>query len=288
MFKYQFNKFYDWYVDNLDNAKYFDMNDDVAVYTINKSLKYEELSDRIIKKKQLAPLSAAFKKENINDIAKITFLSNIDKERYPNGLYCVIDANSIYVVFPKETDGVLCANHLSFMKDNVHKTTYTPSSININMGTVLRIPKSILIDGTELPLTGYNTDVFRKMRLYKDDILDIYRQPQIAEQQEMQEAGGGLSVTKSIRKTKKTKSKPTKKPEISPLLEQLLLVNEISSLKIICVRSESSVRSERSAEEIWNITTFAECAESAYDDISFTTTRKNWSTIQKELCKLLQ
>jgi len=177
------------------------------------------------------------------------------------------------------------------MKDNVHKTTYTPSSININMGTVLRIPKSTLLDGTELPLTGYNTEVFRKMRLYKDDILDIYRQPQIAEKQDMQEAGGGLSVTKSIRKTKKTKSKPTKKPEISPLLEQLLLVNEISSLKIICVRSkrsEPSVPSERSAEEIWNITTFAECAESAYDDISFTITRKNWATIQKELCKLLQ
>jgi len=279
MFKYQFDTFYDWYVDNLDNAKYFDMNDDLAVYTINRSSKYEKLSDRIIKKKQLASLSndsngylTAFKKENINDIAKITFISNIDKDRYPNGMYCVIDNSAIYVVFPKEKDGVLCADHLSFMKDNVHKTTYTPSAININMGTVMHIPKSALPDGIELPLHGYNTDVFRKMRLYKDDILDICRLPQ---QQGQQEDGSGLAVTKSISKTKKSK------PEISPLLEQLLIVNEISSLKIICVRS---VRSE----QIWNITTFAECAESAYDDISFTTTRKNWSTIQKELCKLLQ
>ena len=288
MFKYQFNNFYDWYVDNLDNGKYFDMNDDLAVYTINRSSKYEKLSDRLIKKKQLAPLSndsngylTAFKKENINDIAKVTFLSNIDKDRYPNGMYCVIDNSAIYIVFPKEKDGVLCADHLSFMKDNVHKTTYTPSPRNINMGTVMHIPKSALPDGTELPLHGYNTDVFRKMRLYKDDILDICRLPHQALELQ-QEAGSGLAITKSIAKTKKSKS--PKKPEISPLLEQLLIVNEITSLKIFCARSE---RSESSAQ-IWNITTFAESAESAYDDISFTTTRKNWTTIQKELCKLLQ
>jgi hypothetical protein len=283
MFKYQFNTFYDWYVDNLDNGKYFEKNKDIAVYTITKSSKYDKISDRLIKKKQLAPLSNdengylnAFKKENINDIAKITFITNIDKYRYPNGLYCVIDNSAIYVVFPKEKDGVLCADHLSFMKDNVHQTTYTPSSRDINIGTVMHIPKSALPDGTELPLAGYNTNIFRKMHIYKDDILDICRLPQ---QQGQQEAGSGLAVTKSIAKTKK--SKPVKKPEISPLLEQLLIVNDITSLKIFCARS---VRSE----QIWNISTFAESAESAYDDISFTTTRKNWSTIQKELCKLLQ
>ena len=286
MFKYEFNNFYDWYVDNLDNGKYFEKNKDIAVYTITKSSKYDKISDRLIKKKQLAPLSNdengylnAFKKENINDIAKVTFLSNIDKDRYPNGMYCVIDNSAIYLVFPKEKDGVLCADHLSFMKDNVHQTTYTPSPRDINMGTVMHIPKSALPDGTELPLQGYNTNVFRKMHIYKDDILDICRLPQQAQLSHQQEAGSGLAITKS----KIKKSKTIKKPEISPLLEQLLIVNEITNLKIFCVRSEPSERSE----QIWNITTFAESAESAYDDISFTTTRKNWATIQKELCKLL-
>lgn len=269
MFTYKFKQFYEWYTDNID-SDLFEENRDIAIYKINQTSKYEKLSNKQIRKRQLMPLTneenaylGLFNKTNIEDIAEFKFIKN---SKYPNGLYCVIDNNAIYTFFPREKNNIICADHFTFLEDNVHQTTYTPSLLNNNIGNVMHIPRSKLLDGIELPLIGYQTDIFKKMHIYKEDILDIIR---VCYRQN----GSGPSL--AISKTNKIK-KPNKKIniEISTLLEQLLLIHEIRNIKIFCFKNQ--------------ITTFAESDDKLYNNFTFKVKNQKWSTIQEELCKILK
>jgi len=279
MFKFDFEKFHEWYSENLDNPEIFENDKNIAIYMIERSNKYKNMSKRLIKKKQLEPISnsdqgylEAFIKTRLENVAQF---KNFQIDKYKNGLICVVDDKGVYAVFPTEKDNILCADHITFVKDNVHQTTYTPSPLNKNIGRISHIPKSILLDGTELPLSGYTTDVFKRMHIYKQDILDICRIPEIKQ-------GSGqlsLSVSKPKPKPPKTpKLEIPKKPDISPLLERLLIFNEIKTLKIYCIKSGDS----------YHVTTMGETEYTHYNNIYFTVKNKNWSTIHKELCKVLK
>jgi hypothetical protein len=273
MFKFDFEKFHDWYSENLDDPEIFENDKNIAIYMIERSNKYKNMSKKLIKKKQLEPISnsdqgylEAFMKTRLENIAQF---KSFQTDKYKNGLYCVVDDKGVYVVFPTEKDSILCADHITFVQDNVHKTTYTPSPLNKNIGRISHIPKSILLDGTELPLSGYAIDVFKKMNIYKEDILDICRLP------ELKQGAGQLSL--SVSKPNKKPEIP-KKPDISPLLERLLIFNEIKTLKIYCIKSGDS----------YHVTTMGETEYTHYNNIYFTVKNKNWPTIHKELCKLLK
>jgi len=276
-FEYNFSEFYEWYIDNLDRIDLFEENKQMAIYIINQSSKYEKLSKKQMKKKETDSTYylGFFNKNQLTDVAEFKFIKNDNTNKYPNGLYCAIDKKSIYAIYPIIKDNVLCADHFTFMKDNIHETKYTPTRLNINIGNVSHIPKSTLIDGTILPLNSYNTDVFKKHHIYKNDILDIIR---AYKKYTNNQIGSGPSLNKTIEKTKHVKVSNKRKPDISPLLEKLFIINNITDFKIICIKKDTN----------WTVMTFAVSSDSNYIDFIFETSNKNWSTLDKKICKILQ
>jgi hypothetical protein len=234
MFAYSFNDMYEWYVDNIDNKDLFEENKDLAVYEIKTTKKYEALSEKKQRALKIQPLQKNqgyleyFIKQNITDIIKF---KSIGTER-PNGLYCVIDDSNIYAVFPELKNGNMLADHLTFMSDNVHLTTYQPEPLDPNRGVIWHIPKCKLPEGTQLPLIGYECALLNKMGRFKNMILDTARAYKTY-------VSGG---TKSIGVSKPTKRSPQRvtQPSISGTLEVLLIKYNIKRLQIFCVRKENS------------------------------------------------
>lgn len=284
-FEYNFSEFYEWYIDNLDRIDLFEENKQMAIYIINQSSKYEKLSKKQMKKKETDSeyYLGLFNKNQLTDIAEFKFIANTNTtNKYPNGLYCTIDNKSIYAIHPIIKDNILCTDHFTFMKDNVHHTTYTPTRLNHNIGNVSHIPKSKLLDGTELPLIGYDTDVFKKHHIYKNYILDIVR---AYKKYTNNQTGSGPSLNKTIAKTKTVKVSRERKPDISPLLEKLFIINNITDFKIICIKKDTKCGEPSASAKIM---TFAVSSDTTYIDFAFETSNKNWSTIDKKICKILQ
>ncbi len=262
LFSFNFRETHDWYVDNIDNTDVFEENKDVALYVIKQSEKYSKLTQKQIRKRKLEKLTnkhagylEAFVKRNVINVAKFK-----DKTDYKDGLYCVVDEDNIYAIFPTIKQGRLFADHLSFMQDNIHLTTYTPQPLCIDYGIVLHIPKCDIPDGTELPISGYETRVFNKMGRYKNDILDICRAPQI------HQVGGTITKRKVSRKIYR------KTPKMSPKLEQLLLRHHIKETKLFCIRYH----------EKWNVTTITKWSVSSdeNEDGSFVVKSSKWQSVQ--------
>jgi hypothetical protein len=265
MFIHKFTEMYNWYLDNINQPSLFEEQKDVALFIIKQSKKYTRLSKNQIKKRKLQTLSnkndkylGAFFRTNIVDIAKFKFATS---HNYPNGLYCVLDDENIYAVFPTEKQQRLFADHLTFMAGNVHLTTYTPQPLTTDYGVVSHIPKCNVPDGTQLPLDGYNCQVFNRLSTYKNDILDIYRVPYVIM------SGGGKSFI-----SKKTKRK---RPEISPILEQLLLRENIAEVKVFCIRHGNE----------WHVTTNSIWNERSQEneDGSFVVKSNKWACVQRGL-----
>lgn len=179
----------------------------------------------------------------------------------------MVDEDNIYAIFPTVKQGRLFADHLSFMQDNIHLTTYTPQPLCIDYGVVLHIPKCFIQDGTELPLYGYQTRIFNTMGRYKNDILDICRAPQIYQ------VGGTITKRRASKKVYR------KTPQLSPKLEQLLLRNNITETKLFCVRNH----------EKWNVMTTTQWSISSdeNEDGSFDVDSYKWQSVQSGFIKFL-
>lgn len=263
MFAYSFNDMYEWYVDNIDNKNLFDENKDLAVYEIKATKKYEALSDRQKPLNKNQGYIGLFIKQNISDIVKFKSIGN----EYPNGLYCVIDDSNIYAVFPELKNGHMLADHLTFMSDNVHLTTYTPEILDPNRGIALHIPKCKLPEGTQLPLTGYECALLNKMGRFKNMILDIIRAY----------VSKGVGGTKSlgVSKAAKRSSQRVKIPSISGTLEVLLIKNNVKSVKIFCCRKDNS----------WDVLVMN---DGNADSLRFNVKSLRWPSIQKRIIELFE
>ena len=262
MFAYSFNDMYEWYVDikdNKDNTDLFEENKDLAIYEIKTTKKYEALKIQPLQKNQ--GYLEYFIKQNITDIIKFKSIGT----ELPNGLYCVIDDSNIYAVFPELKNGHMLADHLTFMSDNVHLTTYTPEILDPNRGIVLHIPKCKLPEGTQLPLTGYDCALLNKMGRFKNMILDIARAYK-------KYVSGG---TKSLGVSKPTKRSPQRvtQPSISGTLEVLLIKYNIKRLQIFCVRKENS----------WDVLVIN---NGNAESLRFNIGSLRWPSIQKRIIEL--
>lgn len=189
--KFDYKTISNWYNDEKDNMNLFENDQKLVAFFLLPSSKYKEYSDRALKKRRLAPLGKkqgyreAFIKPNIKvaDIRKVNFLKS---KFYPNGLYVVRqDDQNIFFVFPKikraDIAGVdvLVADHYSLPLDNgfvnLHFTSYTPNVVDANIGEVSHIPECRFKDGSKMPETGYDTNLFSAMGNAANDILDLCR-----------------------------------------------------------------------------------------------------------------
>jgi len=266
MFAYSFKDMYDWYVDNIDNKELFEENKTLAVYEITATKKYEALSEKKQRALKIQPLKknegylGMFKKQNVTGIIKFKSIGT----DMPNGLYCVIDDSNIYAVFPELKNGHMLADHLTFMSDNVHLTTYQPEPLDPNRGFFWHVPKCKLIKGTKLPLTGYECSLLNPMGHFKNMILDIART--------YKTYSGG---TKSLSVSKPTKRSPQRvtQSDISGTLEVLLIKYNIKTVKIFCVRKENS----------WDILVMN---DGDAESLRFNIVGLRWPSIQKRIIEL--
>lgn len=244
MFSFSYSSMSDWYEKERDNEQYFDPDADVVAYAVLPTGKYERYSEKLLKKKGLPALEKtkgykeAFVKQNIKaeHIRKLKFIEN--KRLYPFGMY-VIKQNSqnIFFVFPNvkkarlvKGQSIFVADHLSFpykpddtQQVHLHYTYYTPSETDTNVGTISHIPECHFADGTLMPSSGYDTDVFDSMGPFKRDILDICRACSVY-------AGGGKPAP-SLKHVKKVKKAKAKKPAgISNRLAKVLLSKGIRGM----------------------------------------------------------
>ena len=266
MFAYSFKDMYDWYVDNIDNTELFEENKTLAVYEITATKKYESLSDKKQRALKIQPLKknecylGMFKKQNVTDIIKFKSIGT----DMLNGLYCVIDDSNIYAVFPELKNGHMLADHLTFMSDNVHLTTYQPQILDPNRGIVLHIPKCKLIEGTQLPLTGYECSLLNSMGRFKNMILDIARNYKTY-------SGGTKSL--GVSKPAKRSTQRVTHSNISGTLEVLLIKYNIKTVKIFCVRKENS----------WDVLVMN---DGNAESLRFNITGLRWPSIQKRIIEL--
>ena len=255
---------HEWYEDHAARDL-FEENKDMAIYEISTTQKYEAMSNRQLKRLELQPLEknqgylGMFKKHNINQIAKL----KRSHSEFPNGLYCVIDTHNVYIVFPQLKNGHMIADHLTFTQDNVHLTSYQPEPLDPNRGVVWHLPKCKLVDGTSLPISGYECKLLNKMGRFKNLILDVSRAYVV-------HTGG---TPPSPRKQLK-RSRPTTSTEISGTLELLLVKNNVKTMKFLCVRKDDS----------WDVMVTKDTHEDGY---RFSVPRLFWPSIQKQMVEIL-
>lgn len=189
--KFDYRTMSDWYNSSKDDSSLFENDQKMVAFFLLPSNKYKEYSDRALKKRKLAKLEKkqgyreAFVKPNIkvSDIRKIKF---INSKFYPNGLYVVRqDDENIFFVFPiikhaniADVD-VIAADHYSLPLDNgfvnLHITSYIPNIADANIGEVSHLPGCRFKDGSKMPETGYDTNLFGAMGNAANDILDLCR-----------------------------------------------------------------------------------------------------------------
>lgn len=290
MFSFQYKDMVKWYTKERDNDVYFDNDENLICYAVVPTSKYETYSEKILKKKGLAPLPKrqgyldAFVKKNIDakNIRKLKFIH--DKHLYPYGMYVIIqDAHNMFFVFPSVKKAVpikksvFVANHLSFPykpddaeQVHLHYTSYIPMDTDVSVGTIYHVPERHFADGTMLPLSSYNS-FFKKMHPYDKDILDLCRAHMVL-------AGGGKSLVPSVSKPIK-KKKAVKKNNVSERLAEALLLNKIRSMYAIGFRKDSE----------WHFTCVFDRVEENDDDrdVFVVLDSRRFSVLEKEVVMLL-
>jgi hypothetical protein len=180
----------DWYDENLDNTDLFEDDQNVICFLIVNGTKYEKMSDKQKRRKNLPPTTknqgnkTHFFKAYINqdNIHKIVFTQNA--AYFPNGLYYVKqDDDSIFFVFPTEKttpngQSIIACDHLSFpmLKNktmNVHLTSYVPNALNIEIGDISHQPNEKIVNGVELPKAGFNTLIFDAFGPIKHNMIEL-------------------------------------------------------------------------------------------------------------------
>jgi hypothetical protein len=180
----------DWYDANLDNTDLFEDDQNVICFLIVNGTKYEKMSDKQKRRKNLPPTTknqgnkTHFFKVCINqdNIRKIVFTQNA--AYFPNGLYYVKqDDDNIFFVFPTEKttpngQSIIACDHLSFpmLKNktmNVHLTSYVPNALNIEIGDISHQPNEKIVNGVELPEAGFNTPIFDAFGPIKNNMIEL-------------------------------------------------------------------------------------------------------------------
>lgn len=249
-FNYSFRKMVKWFDEEKDNDKWFSNDKNVTAFFISRMKKYEQLSDKQIKKKGLAKVSKdisyvnKFVKQNV-DVSNIRRVKFIENEKYMlYGLYYVKqDDDNVFFVYPTlHTDRftnatIICADHFSFPlnKKNVHihVTQYVPVPDNLNIGQVYHMPRVVLGDATVLPLKGYdNVHALNSMGHYQNDILDLCRSYTWRDEGDasMNQSAGGQTVLpiKKVRVKAHAKTRThASRQNISMQLDKLLVKYKI-------------------------------------------------------------
>ena len=225
-FNYSFREMVKWYDEEKDNEQWFSNDQNVTAFFISRMKKYEQLSDKQIKKKGLAKASKnisyvnKFIKQNVN-VNNIRRLKFIDNDKYiSHGIYYVKqDDDNVFFMYPTlHTDRftnatIICGDHFSFplnKKDvHIHVTQYVHVPDNLNIGQVYHLPRVILGDSVRLPLTGYGTSVLSGMGHYQNEILDICRAYTWTSDHSMDQSAGAGGLKKSVNVIL-----PIKKPKV--------------------------------------------------------------------------
>jgi hypothetical protein len=242
----------DWYKKNLNNNTYFDDDNNMVAFVIEKN------TDTEIKKyKHKKPLPK--KTDNLerfivnkyeNTIRKIKFIENT--EMFPLGLYFLhnTDHDHLFFIFPNEKTSFkgikrIFGGHFSFMHDkndkntpnHFHITIYKPYLFMDNVGDIEK-QENYLQDNIVLPLKNYDCDIFDSIVPYDKASLDICRI------NTNKQTGSGKGKTRVI-------SKKTNNKTMSNKLENLLTHEKIQRLFAIGFYKN----------EQWNFTTFVDREE---------------------------
>ncbi len=272
-FQFDFRQMHDWYKQNMNEHNLFDSDVEMKAYIIQKRIKYSKISKKMIKKRNFAKVLDnpkhgyldAFVKSNITHIAKIKFLKD---SKYTNGLYCMMDNNNMYAVYPTDKNGLLVADHFTFMEDNVHQTVYSPYPLNPEYGTFVHLSKCEISTGMTMPLTSYEFKPLKKLAPYDGDVLDIYRSYKVY--------ADGM---KRVGLSKSMNRKQGKTSDISILLETLLIKENVEKMLIVCIKHTDK----------WHVTTITTWDEYSEDseDQCFRVKNASWNCIQRHLIKYL-
>ncbi len=205
MFRFQYNKFYKKYIDNIDNEDFFKPMTDMDILIYDELEKYDPKKD----------VYSKFLVTDIKNIKLFKHLSDKYESIYPYGLYILPDyqnskgENWLLFVFPIDYDDKYIANHFTFVKNkhicNFHLTEYTrDDDEDIHKFDDFK-------DNFHMPIEGYEnlpimkTFLKRRVLKYHQSIIDIIRFPWIHNLK-----GGG---TKRTRETS-TRHQPTSKSSI--------------------------------------------------------------------------
>jgi hypothetical protein len=242
-FPFSFVEMVEWLENEKDNPEYFENDQQMVAFVIVPSKKYEQLSQKQVKKRGLKPLQdkrqgylGAFVKRHIpiHDIRRIRF-EHANSNSYPLGMYYMKEnEENVYFVYPtlksssRTNQSMIFANHFSFSYDKItkqvslHNTEYISTSADITIGQISHYPSCLFKDSTSLPMAGYETKVFEDMLVYKDEILDLCRSHKVL-------SGGGKVLP--VRKGKLKRY--AKEQDIPVQLEQTLIAQRIKKIVAI-------------------------------------------------------